>query len=49
MTITELTMSIPPPPAILESDESFEIVFHYDGAIVTYDDGTVVTYPNNKE
>ena len=33
----------------LESDDSFEIVFHYDGAVVTYDDGTVVTYPNNKE
>ena len=35
MTITELIMSIPPPP-ILESDTSFEIVFHYDGAVITY-------------
>jgi len=34
MTITELIMSIPPPPPILESDTSFEIVFHYDGADV---------------
>ena len=49
MTITELIMSIPPPPPVLESDTSFEIVFHYDGVVVTYDDGTVVTYPNNKE
>ena len=38
----------PPPPA-LESDESFEIVFHYDGPVVTYSDGTVVTYPNKEE
>jgi len=29
-------MSIPPPPPILESDTSFEIVFHYDGAVITY-------------
>jgi hypothetical protein len=36
MTITELIMSIPPPPPILESDTSFEIVFHYDGAVVTH-------------
>ena len=36
MTIKELTMSIPPPPPILESDTNFEIVFHYDGAVVTY-------------
>ena len=38
-----------PPSPVLESDESFEIVFHYDGPVVTFDDGTVVTYPNNKE
>ena len=38
----------PLPPA-LESDESFEIVFHYDGPVVTFDDGTVVTYPNKEE
>ena len=38
-----------PPPPVLESDESFEIVFHYDGAVVTFDDGTVVTYPNNNK
>jgi hypothetical protein len=36
MSITELIMSIPPPPPTLESDTSFEIVFHYDGAVVTY-------------
>ena len=36
MSITELIMSIPPPPPILESDTSFEIVCHYDGAVVTY-------------
>jgi hypothetical protein len=36
MTITELIMSIPPPPPVLESDTSFEIVFHYDGAVITY-------------
>ena len=29
-------MSIPPPPPILESDTDFEIVFHYDGAVITY-------------
>ena len=29
-------MSIPPPPPVLESDTSFEIVFHYDGAVITY-------------
>ena len=38
----------PPSPA-LESDESFEIVFHYDGPVVTFDDGRVVTYPNKEE
>ena len=38
----------PSSPA-LESDESFEIVFHYDGPVVTFDDGTVVTYPNKEE
>ena len=38
----------PPSPA-LESDESFEIVFHYDGPVVTFDDGTVVAYPNKEE
>jgi hypothetical protein len=26
----------PPPPPVLESDSSFEIVFHYDGAVITY-------------
>jgi hypothetical protein len=36
MSITELIMSIPPPPPILESDTDFEIVFHYDGAVITY-------------
>jgi hypothetical protein len=36
MTIKELIMSIPPPPPILESDTNFEIVFHYDGAVVAY-------------
>jgi len=36
MSITELIMSIPPPLPILESDTSFEIVFHYDGAVITY-------------
>jgi len=35
MTITELIMSIPPPPPILESDSSFEIVFYYDGPVIT--------------
>ena len=29
-------MSIPSPPPPLDSDSSFEIVFHYDGAVVTY-------------
>jgi len=38
-----------PPSPVLESDESFEIVFHYDGPVVTFDDGTVVTYPNKEE
>lgn len=38
-----------PPSPVLESDESFEIVFHYDGPVVTYSDGTVVTYPNKEE
>lgn len=38
-----------PPSPVLESDESFEIVFHYDGPVVTFDDGTVVTYPNNNK
>ena len=38
-----------PPPPVLESDESFEIFFHYDGPVVTYSDGTVVTYPNKEE
>jgi len=36
MTITELIMSIPPPPPILESDTNFEIVFYYDGPVITY-------------
>ena len=36
-------------PPILESDTNFEIVFHYDGAVVTYNDKTVVTYPNKEE
>ena len=43
-----LINSNPPSPA-LESDESFEIVFHYDGPVVTFDDGTVVAYPNKEE
>ena len=38
-----------PPSPVLESDESFEIVFHYDGPVVTFDDGTVVSYPNKEE
>ena len=38
-----------PPSPVLESDDSFEIVFHYDGPVVTFDDGTVVTYPNKEE
>ena len=25
-----------PPPPPLDSDTSFEIVFHYDGAVITY-------------
>ena len=38
-----------PPSPVLESDESFEIVFHYDGPVVTFDDGTIVSYPNKEE